>query len=151
MHTFVLWKAICHLSSGVTRWTPAGRYFECARTSASRLIRLAEADTPREVSAVTYADGAGGQVPEPMYGGCRWRAAPPTWSAGRHDGEASRISLDEAGVVVRWRLQRVRACGRAAPGTGAEPAQDGVFPRTRKQTEGSGGGKRGRKARSCSR
>ena|SRR5262247_1898345 len=151
MHTFVLWKAICHLSSGVTRWTPAGRYFECARTSASRLIRLAEADTPREVSAVTYADGAGGQVPEPMYGGRRWRAAPPTWSAGRYDGD--RVVSDSMKPALLFGGDYSAFVLVVVPprGPAQNPRRMASFHVLENITEGSGGGKRGRKARSCSR
>jgi len=81
--------------------------------------------------------------------GCRWRAAPSPWNAGagRRGIEVER--LDEANVVVRWRLQRVRAL--AVPPLGpaenlnfaARFAQDGVFFRTRNKPEGLGGGKAG--------
>ena len=68
---------------------------------------------------------------------------------GRYGGESKSNRLDEAGVVVRWRLQRVRAL--AVPPLGpaenlnfaARFAQDGVFFRTRNKPEGSGGGKAG--------
>jgi len=75
---------------------------------------------------------------------------------GRYDGESSRIRPDEAGVVVRWRLQRVRALVVPPQGTGEEPRlklrrmasrRMAPFQGDSKKTEGLGEEKRGRKRR----
>jgi hypothetical protein len=75
---------------------------------------------------------------------------------GRYDGESGRIRPDEAGVVVRWRLQRVRALVVPPQGTGEEPRlklrrmasrRMAPFQGTRKKRKVWGEEKRGRKRR----
>src|SRR5215467_5621267 len=51
---------------------------------------------------------------------------------GRHDITRRRSRVDEAGVVVWWRLQHVRALGRTAPGGGGESWGDSAGGEPRK-------------------
>src|SRR5262249_17947768 len=106
-------KAICDSSSGVIRWTPAGRFFECARNSRHTIGSLgrlpmltAQVDEFRSVPYRRLPVASG---------------AADMGRRGGTTGNRSRIRLDEAGVVVRWRLQRVRALVAPPQGTGEEP------------------------------
>jgi len=133
IHKFLLWKAICDSSSGVIRWTPAGRFFECARDSRhtlreSRPLPMLMASD--EFRSVPYARGR------------RWRAAPLLWDAGAvRRGIEVESDVDEASVVVRWRLQRVRALVVPSRGPAKNPAwfrcggfaQDSAFRDSRKR------------------
>jgi hypothetical protein len=59
---------------------------------------------------------------------------------GWHDGNRGRTRIDGAGVVVWWRLQHVRALGRAAPGTAqnlAELVLDGSHSKASGSTSAS--------------
>ena len=138
---FPLWKAICHLSGGVIRWTPAERFFECARTSRHT----------RGVSAVTYAQWQ--EAHEFRSVPCtRLPVASGAVNMERRGGTAgNRSRIDSmkpallfGGDCNAFVLWPCRPLDRRSPlGLRRRFAQDGVFFRTRNKPEGSGGGKAG--------